>query len=147
MFGKKAKIDPGTTDTLIGEGSTFEGKIKSQASVRLEGEITGDIECEGDVIVGENGIAKSNVSARNIVLAGKVHGNVNAKGNLTIKASGRLYGNLTAVELAIEPGGVFHGESKMESKDADAMPPEPAKSVQEPETVPRETGENVLKAW
>ncbi|MBB6735014.1 bactofilin family protein [Cohnella zeiphila] len=114
----KKKLDPGTTDTLIGEGSTFEGKIKSQASIRLEGEITGDVVCEGDVIIGERGVARSNVSARNVVLAGTVHGNVIAKGKLIVKSSGRLLGNLSASELAIEAGGFFHGTSQMENKDA-----------------------------
>jgi len=114
----KKKIDLGTTDTLIGEGSTFEGKIKSQASIRLEGEITGDVVCEGDVIIGERGVARSNVSARNVVLAGTVHGNIAAKEKLTVKSSGRLFGNLSAAELAIEAGGLFQGTSRMENKDA-----------------------------
>ncbi|CAM3990462.1 polymer-forming cytoskeletal protein [Cohnella lubricantis] len=117
MMKKKTKIAPGTTDTLIGEGSTFEGKIRSRASVRLEGEITGDLECEGDVIIGEEGIARSNVTARNVVLAGKVHGNITARGKLTIKSSGHLSGNLSAAELAIESGGFFKGISKMEDKN------------------------------
>lgn len=123
---KRTKIAPGTTDTLIGEGSTFEGKIRSLASVRLEGEITGDLECEGDVIIGEKGVARSNVTARNIVLAGKVHGNVTARGKLTIKSSGHLSGNLSAAELAIEAGGFFKGISKMEDKNgADEHAKEP----------------------
>jgi len=113
---KRTKIAPGTTDTLIGEGSTFEGKIRSRASVRLEGEITGDLECEGDVIIGEKGIARSNVTARNVVLAAKVQGNIAARGKLTIKSSGHLSGNLSAAELAIESGGFFKGISKMEDK-------------------------------
>jgi cytoskeletal protein CcmA (bactofilin family) len=118
MFkNKKAdRMDPNTTDTLIGEGSLFEGKIKSQASIRVEGQIVGDIECEGDVTIGENGVARSNIKARNVVLAGKVYGNLQAKGMLTIRASGHLHGNLTAQELAIEAGGIFQGSSKMEEK-------------------------------
>ena len=92
MFkNKKAdRMDPNTTDTLIGEGSLFEGKIKSQASIRVEGQIVGDIECEGDVTIGENGVARSNIKARNVVLAGKVYGNLQAKGMLTIRASGPM---------------------------------------------------------
>lgn len=118
MFNKKSKIDPSSTDTLIGEGSTFEGKIRSKASVRLEGEITGDLECEGDVVIGEKGVARSNVTARNVVLAGEVHGNVTAKGKLTIKSSGRLSGNLSVQELAIEAGGYFAGMSRMNERNA-----------------------------
>jgi len=50
MFkNKKKKIDPNMTDTLIGEGTTFEGKISSQAGIRVEGQMIGNIECEGDI--------------------------------------------------------------------------------------------------
>lgn len=44
MFKSKAvpvKLDPDTTDTLVGEGSSFEGNIKSDASIRIEGKVTG----------------------------------------------------------------------------------------------------------
>ncbi|WP_276355541.1 bactofilin family protein [Cohnella caldifontis] len=116
MFkNKKSKIDPNMTDTLIGEGTHFEGKIKSEAGIRVEGHLTGDIECTGDVTIGENGSVRSNIKARHIILAGHVTGNVTASGKLTIKASGQLHGNLTAQELSIEAGGVFQGSSRMET--------------------------------
>ncbi len=117
MFkSKEKKINRNTTDTLIGEGSIFEGRIKSAASIRIEGQITGDVECEGDVTIGEQGTVKSNISARDVILAGTVNGNIYAKDKLTITATGRLNGNATAASLIIEDGGIFSGTSKMESK-------------------------------
>lgn len=118
MFNKKrSKIDPNSTDTLIGEGTTFEGNIKSEASIRIEGAITGDITCTGDVIIGDNGNAKSSISARNVVIAGSVRGNVTTTEKLTITSSGKLTGNTSSKSLIIDDGGVFMGNSKMESKD------------------------------
>lgn len=84
----------------------------------------GDIDCAGDITIGENGIARSNVKARNVIVAGQVIGNVTASGKLTIKASGQLHGNLSALELSIESGGIFQGTSKMDVKDAPAVPEE-----------------------
>ncbi|MFD0697604.1 polymer-forming cytoskeletal protein [Paenibacillus sp. GCM10027628] len=119
MFkSKKLSINPNTTDTLIGEGTSFEGRIKSEASIRIEGSITGDIECMGDVIVGEHGSVKSNISARDVVLAGSVQGNVITKGKLTITSTGSLQGNISAASFIIEEGGLFQGNSKMETKTA-----------------------------
>lgn len=115
MF-KRGRVDVSETDTLIGEGSTFEGKIKSQASLRVEGQMIGDIECGGDVAIGEKGKAKSNISARNVVIAGTVHGNVMTRGTLTLTATGQLYGNTSAQSLVIAEGAVFQGMSKMEGK-------------------------------
>jgi cytoskeletal protein CcmA (bactofilin family) len=110
---KKVKINPNTTDTLVGEGSVFEGRIKSEASLRIEGHIIGDIECLGDVTIGEHGVAKSNIIARHITIAGAVHGNVSTKGLLTITETGQLFGNTVSQTLIIAEGGMFQGQSKM----------------------------------
>jgi cytoskeletal protein CcmA (bactofilin family) len=119
MFkGKKKLINPNITDTLVGEGSQFEGRIKSEASLRIEGMVTGDVECTGDVTVGEHGVVKSNIIARNIIIAGSVHGNIMTKGILKITSTGKLYGNTTAASLMIDEGGIFQGTSKMETKTA-----------------------------
>ncbi|OCT11161.1 hypothetical protein A8709_05625 [Paenibacillus pectinilyticus] len=131
MFKKgKQLMNPNTTDTLIGEGTSFEGRIKSEASIRIEGGITGDIDCAGDVIIGEHGVVKSNIAARDVVLAGSVQGNITTKGKLTITSTGSLHGNISAASFIIEEGGVFQGSSKMDIK-VPAVAPVPNN---EPET-------------
>ena len=115
MFKSKKTIDPNSTDTLIGEGSLFEGNIQSAAGIRVEGKVNGNIECEGDVTIGQKGAVKSNIFARNITIAGVVTGDVSAKDKIQITSSGKLYGNVQSAVLIIEEGAVFHGSSKMES--------------------------------
>lgn len=126
MFKSKAvpvKLDPDTTDTLVGEGSSFEGNIKSDASIRIEGQVTGDIECKGDVTIGEKGRVKSNIAARNVIIAGTVTGDIQTKSKLTITSTGKLYGNITVASLSIEEGSIFEGSSRMSN------PSEPAASA------------------
>ncbi|HEY4392363.1 MAG TPA: polymer-forming cytoskeletal protein [Paenibacillus sp.] len=114
LRNKVTKIDPNSTDTLIGEGSIFEGKLKSSASVRIEGQMIGDIECGGDVTIGEKGVVESSIiNARNVTIAGQVNGNVQASNKLTITSKGKLYGNIAAASLAIEEGSIFEGTSRM----------------------------------
>ncbi|NDI34725.1 polymer-forming cytoskeletal protein [Chengkuizengella sediminis] len=105
-------MDPNKTDTLIGEGSIFEGNIKSEASIRIDGKIVGDIYSEGDVIIGENGVALSNINARNTTVLGKIEGNVETK-KLQISSTGKVHGNISISILTIEDGGEFEGNSKM----------------------------------
>jgi cytoskeletal protein CcmA (bactofilin family) len=112
---RKKKLAPGTTDTLVGEGSVFEGRIRSEASLRIEGQVNGDIDCLGDVTIGEGGHARSNVSARHVTVAGAVTGNVNATGALLITSTGKVIGNVTALSLIIEEGGIFEGQSRMQA--------------------------------
>ena len=130
MFKKSKKINPNTTDTLIGSGTTFEGKVKSEASIRIEGGITGDIECVGDVTVGEQGTARSNITARNITIAGVVHGHIHSSAQLTIASTGQLFGNVSTVSFIIHEGGIFEGQSRMQHDPAKAK----AKAEQDNET-------------
>lgn len=112
MFKDNKKLV--TTDTLIGQGTLIDGKLISEAGIRIEGECHGEIECMGDVIIGECGVVKSNISAKDIIVAGKVVGDIVTKGRLTITASGQLYGNVIAHSLLIQDGGIFNGSSQME---------------------------------
>ncbi|AZN39506.1 bactofilin family protein [Paenibacillus albus] len=120
---KKDKISSKMTDTFIGEGTIVEGTIRTAGSLRLEGQLRGDISCEGDVILGESGFAVSNITANNVVLAGQVNGNVTITGKLTIMSTGKLYGNMTAASLTIEEGGLLQGSSAMDQAEPVALNP------------------------
>ncbi|WP_028608824.1 bactofilin family protein [Paenibacillus harenae] len=150
MFKRKTTaINPDTTDTLIGEGTIFEGRIKSEASIRIEGQIIGDIESGGDVIIGENGSAQSNIASRDLILAGRLTGNAEIQGKLTIRPTGILIGNLSAQSLIIESGGVFQGNSHMAVKEqaaASAKAPA-AEAAEESAAVSAVTDSSSLKAW
>ncbi|MFC4778766.1 polymer-forming cytoskeletal protein [Paenibacillus sp. GCM10023252] len=124
MFKRKSnRINATLTDTLIGEGTVFEGKLSSEGSIRIEGHIVGDVYSAGDVTIGENGTAISNITAQNVRLAGYVKGDVQVRGKLYVYASGSLIGNLSAEDLHIESGGVFQGSSRMATKEL-SLPPE-----------------------
>lgn len=114
-FWKRDKISTLLTDTFIGEGTIVEGPIRSAGSVRLEGQLRGDIFSEGDVFLGDTAFAISNITARNLFIAGQVTGNVRISGKLTITASGKLYGNMDAAMFSVEEGGVFQGTSSMDT--------------------------------
>lgn len=144
------KLDPDTTDTLIGEGSIFEGKIKSDAGVRVEGQILGDIECEGDVIIGEKGVVHSNINARNVLIAGTVTGNVQVRNKLSITSKGKLYGNMLAASLHIEEGSIFEGSSKMihSNEDKQETPEQMSSSSTATQGgVPLQNSEASFKSW
>ncbi|QAY68149.1 bactofilin family protein [Paenibacillus protaetiae] len=102
------------TDTLIGQGTRVEGKMVCEANLRIEGEYRGDIECAGSVIIGEAGIARSNITATDLIVAGRIIGDVAAKGRLTITSNGQLHGNVTAGSFILHDGGILNGHCRME---------------------------------
>ncbi|MEC0227484.1 bactofilin family protein [Paenibacillus alba] len=110
---KTRRIDAKTTDTLIGASTICEGKIMSEASLRIEGQLNGDIECAGDITIGENAVVQSNIYARDVIVAGKVKGNIHTKGKLIVTSSGVLVGNIDVRSFIIQEGGIFQGSSAM----------------------------------
>lgn len=107
-----------STDTLIGEKSVVEGNIISKASLRVEGKIVGDINCEGDVVIGKNAEARSNITARNVINAGTIIGTVKTRSMLTITSSGKLHGDIHVKAFTMAEGGVFIGACTMDLSPA-----------------------------
>ncbi|NOU94606.1 polymer-forming cytoskeletal protein [Paenibacillus sp. LMG 31456] len=101
------------TDTLFGEKTLFEGNCTSEADMRIEGEVTGDLLTTGEVVIGEKGFVRSTVTARDVTIAGRMEGAVKADGIVRITATGRLIGTVQAGSLIIEKGALFQGTSQM----------------------------------
>lgn len=105
------------TDSLIGRGTEVEGALSCDANVRIEGTFNGVIESRACVTVGEHAVARSDISAREVIVAGKVYGDIQAEGKLTITSTGQMFGDvLAASSLVIAEGGILNGSSKMEPK-------------------------------
>jgi cytoskeletal protein CcmA (bactofilin family) len=102
----------GSTSSLSKE-IKFEGDIQGSENLQVEGRLKGSIKLSGDVIVGPTGIVEADVEADNIVIQGRINGNVLARKQLQIQSSGRLVGDCTAQSIDIKEGAYFEGRSKM----------------------------------
>lgn len=112
MFKKTAqRIDK--VDTVIGPGTVFEGTIKATGIVRIDGKLTGSVETSGDIIVGDQGNVQADVSANNITIAGKIHGNVTAKEKTSLLHKAFVEGDIDTKNIIIEEGAVFKGRCIM----------------------------------
>ena len=100
--------------TLIGEGFLIEGNITSPSSTRLDGTVKGNINGKGTLIIGEKGIVSGEVKASEVIVHGKVEGNVYSD-KLIIKSGGAINGDVSSKSLIIEDGGVYNGKCIMES--------------------------------
>ncbi|GJM76678.1 hypothetical protein HMSSN036_88940 [Paenibacillus macerans] len=119
---KDRKNAAGLTDTLIGQGSSIEGKLECKSNLRLEGKFSGEIECLGQVVIGETGEARSNIQGGEVVVAGKVVGDISTRGKLTITGNGQVDGNVDVAKLIILEGGQLNGSSKMEPPRPPLLP-------------------------
>ncbi|MED4958412.1 polymer-forming cytoskeletal protein, partial [Paenibacillus macerans] len=81
----------------------------------------------GQVVLGETGEARSNIQGGEVVVAGKVDGDISTRGKLTITGNGQVDGNVDVAKLIILEGGQLNGSSKMEPAAAAPAPaPTPA---------------------
>ena len=111
MFRENKKLIG--TDTIIGQGTSFEGTIHTEANLRIEGQFKGVIFSQGEVIVGEYGILHSEIQARSLTIVGHVIGDVKIFGRLIITSSGSLEGKAATQSIVIQEGGVLNGSCQM----------------------------------
>jgi cytoskeletal protein CcmA (bactofilin family) len=99
--------------SLVGGGTVIEGKIKTEGSIRIDGRLTGDLIATANIAVGEAGVIEGSVMARNISLAGKVHGTVTATEKLVLEGKSVMKGDIRAARLVVDEGAVFDGQCAM----------------------------------
>ena len=111
----KTKSGNGDSDdiTIISNGVKVEGKISSDGSIRIEGNILGDIDSNGNVTIGELGEVFGKVNGVSITIGGKVQGTINAKEKLILESKADLKGDVYTKILVVEAGASFDGKSNM----------------------------------
>ncbi|MBS0617971.1 MAG: polymer-forming cytoskeletal protein [Spirochaetes bacterium] len=102
-----AKYDQ--TNSVIGEGSIFEGRFYISGSLRVDGKFEGDIRTDEALVVGETGKVKTNIMAREVILAGTLIGDIDAKDEVRLTETGRMIGDISTPVLAISRGVVLKG--------------------------------------
>lgn len=94
----------------IGKSLIIKGEVTGSESLYIDGRVEGSINLPGNrVTVGRNGVVSANITAREIVILGKVRGNVNASDRFDIRSEGSLTGDIVAQRVSIEEGAFFKG--------------------------------------
>jgi cytoskeletal protein CcmA (bactofilin family) len=122
----------------IGKSLVIKGEVTGSESLYIDGRVEGSINLAGNrVTVGRNGVVAANINAREIVVLGKVRGNLTASDRVDIRSDGSLTGDVVAARISIEDGAFFKGgidirkagskpEEATKSAAAGASAPEPA---------------------
>jgi cytoskeletal protein CcmA (bactofilin family) len=94
----------------IGKSLVVKGEVTGSESLYIDGKVEGAINLPGNrVTVGRNGQVSANISAREVVVLGKVRGNINASDRVDIRSEGALTGDVIAQRISIEDGAFFKG--------------------------------------
>jgi cytoskeletal protein CcmA (bactofilin family) len=115
----RAKSDGGRAssrepiENVLGQSLVVRGDLTADGGFRIDGTVEGNVEARAAIVVGESGLVRGDVRGTDVVVAGRVVGNVTCTGHLEILAKGRIEGDIDAKSVRIETGGVFRGTSHM----------------------------------
>src|ERR1700720_4180273 len=112
--GTRPATSPMTTTTAdqatIGKSLVIKGEVTGSESLYIDGRVEGSISLAGNrVTIGRNGVVAANINAREIVVLGKVRGNLTASDRVDIRRDGSLPGDVVAARISIEDGAYFKG--------------------------------------
>lgn len=127
MFGREKERDDKislsgyTISTIVGMDTVIEGDIKTDSSVRIEGELIGNVSTKGVVVLSQCGKIKGSVVAENIIVAGIVEGNLNIADKVNIEPTGEVYGDIITKSLLIDEESIFQGKCTMNRDKSKAL--------------------------
>ena len=127
---------------IIGKSVMIKGQIFSREDLTIDGEIDGSVElAEHRLTVGPNGKLQAGVKAREVVVLGTIHGNVEATDKIDIRKDARLVGDIKTVRIVIEDGAFFKGSidivrAEAKAAAASASRPAPAPAPPAPTAAP-----------
>ncbi|GEM_PF-83715 len=105
----------------IGKNLVVKGNISGGEDLYVDGEVEGSIELkDNNITVGPNGRLKANLHARDIVVLGRLQGNVKAVERLEIRKTGSLIGDIITARVVIEDGAYFKGSIDIQKITASA---------------------------
>jgi len=139
LFGKKKQpqtFSPSNhtnrVTSVLGPGINWKGDLRGKGGVRIEGTLEGEIAVRGLVIIGETGrVTCKTFKADTVIVAGTVSGQIISE-KLEIRATGRVYGDVTTQSLSTEEGGFLRGKITMEDTVDLSDLPKPEEKEEEP---------------
>ena len=122
VAGLPSRPPSGELNALLGKGSSFEGKLLFEGSVRIDGKFSGEIMSTDMLIIGEGAEVKGDIQVGSLVIVGDYNGNAKAAKAIELKSPAKVRGTLTTASIVIERGVFFDGQCKMDTTGESARP-------------------------
>lgn len=131
---------PAAPVTHLGAGSAISGQIRCAESLRIDGQVKGEIFCDQLLTVGEGASVQAAIEGNAVVIAGEVQGDITARSKITLERTARVTGDLCTPGIVIQEGAILEGRimigGQVEAPRAAAAPPAPRAS-EPPKPAPR----------
>ncbi|MFA6938355.1 MAG: polymer-forming cytoskeletal protein [Treponema sp.] len=111
------ELDENDFDTVMANDIAFTGSIKFAKPFMIKGKMNGSIEATSDLVIDTNAEVNADIVADRVLIKGKVKGNISGKKMIFVTATGSVTGDLTSVQVVLEPGSSFTGKCSMIKND------------------------------
>src|SRR5712691_4383058 len=102
----------------IGRSLVVKGEISGSESLYIDGKVEGSVTLsDSRVTIGRNGSVSANISAREVVILGKVHGNIQCTDRLDIRSEGALTGDVITQRISVEDGAILKGSVQVRAAE------------------------------
>lgn len=109
--GKSSAEQPDRINRIV-SGTKINGNLNIGSSLRLDGEVIGEVKCGGKIVIGKDGVIQGNVTSREIEVEGSINGNVVTEDLLVLRKTAIIQGDIETVRLIIEDGAQIDGKIK-----------------------------------
>ncbi|MDR1592204.1 MAG: polymer-forming cytoskeletal protein [Prevotellaceae bacterium] len=113
MAKNTTTTNSGSNHNMIANGTKIVGNITTDADVRFDGEIDGDITCQNKVIIGTTGVLTGNLTCINADIMGHIKGKIVVSELLSVKNTATIESDIHTKIISIEPGATFSGTCSM----------------------------------
>ena len=110
---KKVEIGGGVLSTTLAKGTKWNGNLKADSGVRVDGEFEGQLETAGTLVVGKEGVIKADIRVKEAIIGGKVVGNITAASKVELQSGSVMMGDIKSKGIIIDNDVFFEGMSKM----------------------------------
>ena len=97
-------------NTIVGQGSAFNGDIEAAGFVRVDGTVRGDVGARGRVVVGERARMESDIVGTTVIIGGVVKGNVFASERVVVLSTGLVIGDIITRRIQADDGVLIQGK-------------------------------------
>ncbi|MES0491116.1 MAG: polymer-forming cytoskeletal protein [Leptospirales bacterium] len=96
-------------NSVIGEGSVFEGQFYIAGSLKIDGKFEGEIKTDDMLVIGERGRVKTNIDAKNVLISGTLIGDIEATNEVRLSETGKMVGDIQAPSIHVAKGVLLKG--------------------------------------
>lgn len=112
-------ISDSPSRSYLGPGCVFEGEIRGRGSLEVHGKVSGSIELDGEIVVGERGEAKARLRGDRVLIDGSLEGDATGVSRVEVGNNGRVTGDIRAPNVSFADGAVFEGNVEMRKARAE----------------------------